>query len=149
MLCHRRGKQEGYACVHESTFHGPVVDGVSGDEGNGRGGDPLPEDDGLSKLVALHLALHLHVEDLEVRACLQRDHFGDRVHDGRLGSDGSSVRLRRVRHLDNDNLRLPVHLLADADVLVAFHRERCKADVLWVDAHIGKVQELQDARGNS
>lgn len=48
------------------TLHRPVEDGRARDEGDGAGRDPLPVDDRLGHLHALHLRLHLEVEDLQI-----------------------------------------------------------------------------------
>ena len=130
-------------CSDMLTLHGPVEDGGGGDHSDGGGRDPFPEDYRLGQLVRLHLRLHLHVEDLEVVACLQGNHLGNGIHDGRIGCDRTALRLLRSCHVDDDNLHLAVDLLANANVLLALHGQRREADKLRVDAHIRELDQLQ------
>ena len=130
-------------CSDMLTLHGPVEDGGGGDHSDGGGRDPFPEDYRLGQLVRLHLRLHLHVEYLKVVARLEGDHLGNRIHDRRFRRDRPPLRLRRIRHVDYDNLDLAIHFLTDTNVLLALHGQRREADKLRVDAHIRELDQLQ------
>lgn len=80
------------------------------------------------------------------RRTLERDDLRDRVHDGRIRRNGAALDVARVGHVDDDDLHLPVDLLADADVLVRLHRERVERDILLVDA---QRDQLPEEEGNS
>ena len=125
------------------ALHRPMEDGARGHHRHGRRRDPLPEDHRLGELVRLHLRFHVHIEDLQVVAGLERDHLGNRIHDRGIGGDGTARRLRRSRHVDDHHLHLPIHLLADANVLLALHCERGEANELRIDAHIGELDQLR------
>lgn len=60
--------------------------------------------------------------------------LGDRIHDGRVGGDGSSQHIVLLVQVDNDDLVLFAHFLPDADELVRLHRERVEANVGGIDA---------------
>ena len=78
----------------------------------------------MEHLMRLHLRLHLHVENLQIVTSLKRDDLGNGIHDGRLGRDGPALRLSWACHIDDNNLYLTIHLLSDANVFLALHRER-------------------------
>ena len=72
----------------------------------------------------------------------ESDDLRGRVHDGRVGGDGSTNRIGRVVQVDDDHLGRLAHLLAHAYELVRLHGERAEADARHVDAHIGQLKML-------
>lgn len=66
--------------------------------------------------------------------------LGCRVHDCRVGSDGTSNGVGRVTEVNDDDLRGLCHLLPDTDELIRLHCEGGKADLLDVDAHILELE---------
>lgn len=116
------------------ALHRPVEDARLGDQRERVERDPLPEHNVLGHCVRLHLRLHLDVEDLQGFLRLQGDDFAGRVHDGRVGADGPPDRVRRVTHVDDDDLRGLADLLADADELVGLHRQVTEGDRRRLDA---------------
>jgi len=60
---------------------------------------------------------NLGPEEMKERT-FQSDDFGGRVHDGRVGSDGSTNGIVGIGQVDDDNLGRFTHLLPDTDELV-------------------------------
>ena len=72
----------------------------------------------------------------------ESDDFRGRMHDGRVGGDGSSNGIGRVVHVDDDDLMRLADLLAHTNELVRLHGERAKADVGHVYAQVLQLQVL-------
>jgi len=76
----------------------------------------------------------LVVQDLT--PTFQSDDLARRVHDGRVGRDGTTNRIRRIPKVDDDDLSRFTDLLTHADELIRLHGERAETDVCRVDADI-------------
>lgn len=70
------------------------------------------------------------------RRTLERQDLGDRVHHRRVGGDRPAQRVRRVGHVDDDDLILLADLLADADELVRLHGQGVEPNVGGIDADL-------------
>jgi hypothetical protein len=55
------------------------------------------------------------------------------IHQRGIGSYGPSHDIRGVLKVDNDNIALFAHLIADADVLFRLHGQRSKPDGLGIN----------------
>lgn len=71
---------------------------------------------------------------------LQCDDFAGRIHNGRVGADGTANGIGRVAHVDDHHLVSPVHLLADADELVRLHGERAERNRVRIDPGSRKLR---------
>lgn len=123
------------------AFHAPMIDGSFGDQSDGIERNPLPENDIVRHHVGFHLGFHFNVENLKRFLSFQRNHFRRRIHDGRIGGNGTTNRVSMISHVNDDHLVVVAHFFADAYEFVGFHGEAVEADVGGANAHIGELKK--------
>ena len=72
----------------------------------------------------------------------QRNHFRDRIHDRRIGRDGTPHWILWICHVDDDDLLLIADLLSNADKLVRLHSEIGETDVCGIYAKIRQLKNI-------
>jgi hypothetical protein len=72
-----------------------------------------------------------------------------RIHESRVSGDGPSHDIGRILEINNDNVSLLAHLIADADELLRLHGQRSKPDGLRVDTEAAQLRGRRTTKPSS